>query len=103
ASGFCFPVGVTTNTFVVTAANSQTASCSFTVTVSDNEPPAISCPSNVSVNNDPGQCCAVVNYTAPVGTDNCPGPNDSSDRRAGQRLLLPGGSDDQHFRGDCCE
>ncbi|MBK6622571.1 MAG: DUF5011 domain-containing protein [Saprospirales bacterium] len=82
ASGFCFPVGVTTNTFVVTAANSQTASCSFTVTVTDNEPPAISCPSNVSVNNDPGQCCAVVNYTAPVGTDNCPGQ--STAQTAGQ-------------------
>ncbi len=82
ASGFCFPVGVTTNTFVVTAANSQTASCSFTVTVTDNEPPAISCPSNVSVNNDPGQCCAVVMYTAPIGTDNCPGQ--STAQTAGQ-------------------
>ncbi|MBK6903467.1 MAG: HYR domain-containing protein [Saprospirales bacterium] len=82
ASGFCFPVGVTTNTFVVTAANSQTATCSFTVTVTDNEPPAIACPSNVSVNNDPGQCCAVVNYTAPVGTDNCPGQ--STAQTAGQ-------------------
>jgi hypothetical protein len=73
ASGVAFPVGVTTNTFTVTAANGQTASCSFTVTVTDNEPPAITCPDNISVNNDAGLCSAVVNYTAPVGTDNCPG------------------------------
>jgi hypothetical protein len=71
ASGVAFPVGVTTNTFTVTAANGQTASCSFTVTVADNEPPAITCPDNISVNNDAGLCSAVVTYTAPVGTDNC--------------------------------
>jgi hypothetical protein len=73
ASGSAFPVGITTNTFTVTAANGQTVSCSFTVTVTDNEPPAITCPDNISVNNDAGLCSAVVNYTAPVGTDNCPG------------------------------
>ena len=32
-SGSIFPVGVTTNTFQVTATNNQTATCSFTVTV----------------------------------------------------------------------
>ena len=31
------------------------------------------CPADITVNNDPGQCGAVVNYVAPVGTDNCPG------------------------------
>ncbi|MDP2385741.1 MAG: HYR domain-containing protein [Bacteroidota bacterium] len=34
--------------------------------------PVISCPGNIDVNNDPGQCGAIVNYTAPIGTDNCP-------------------------------
>ena len=33
ASGATFPVGMTTNTFTVTAANGQLASCSFDVTV----------------------------------------------------------------------
>ncbi|MBK7337316.1 MAG: hypothetical protein IPJ00_14630 [Saprospirales bacterium] len=47
------------------------------MTVNDNEAPAIVCPSNESVNNDPGQCCADVIYTAPVGTDNCPGESTS--------------------------
>lgn len=33
--------------------------------------PAITCPGNITVNNDPGNCSAVVNYTPPVGTDPC--------------------------------
>jgi hypothetical protein len=33
--------------------------------------PQISCPSNITVNNDPGTCGAVVNYTTPVGTNPC--------------------------------
>jgi len=33
--------------------------------------PAITCPANITVNNDAGNCSAVVNYTAPVGTDPC--------------------------------
>ena len=73
ASGSAFPLGTTTNTFVVTDAVGHTASCSFTVTVNDTENPTISCPSNITVNNDAGVCVAAVTYTAPVGVDNCPG------------------------------
>ncbi|MBK8658632.1 MAG: HYR domain-containing protein [Bacteroidetes bacterium] len=50
ASGSTFPVGVTTVTHQVTASNGQTASCSFTVTVVDNQAPTITCPANISVN-----------------------------------------------------
>ncbi|MBL7822498.1 MAG: HYR domain-containing protein, partial [Saprospiraceae bacterium] len=75
ASGAAFPVGVTTNTFKVTDASGNTATCSFTVTVNDTQLPVISCPANISKNNDPGLCAALVNYTAPTGTDNCPGAN----------------------------
>jgi hypothetical protein len=73
ASGSTFPVGVTTNTFEVTDAAGNKASCSFTVTVTDNENPVISCPANIAVNVDAGICGAIVNYSAPVGTDNCAG------------------------------
>ncbi len=31
------------------------------------------CPANITVSNTPGVCGAVVNYTTPVGVDNCPG------------------------------
>ncbi|MFN8396250.1 MAG: HYR domain-containing protein [Bacteroidia bacterium] len=53
ASGASFPVGVTTNTFRVTDAAGNSTTCSFTVTVNDNQAPAITCPANVSVNNTP--------------------------------------------------
>jgi len=33
--------------------------------------PSITCPGNISVNSDSGICGAVVNYTAPIGTDTC--------------------------------
>ncbi|NOT38730.1 MAG: HYR domain-containing protein [Saprospiraceae bacterium] len=75
ASGTAFPVGVTTNTFTVTDASGNTKTCSFTVIVTDNELPAISCPANIVTNNDPGVCIAVETYATPSGTDNCTGQN----------------------------
>ncbi len=73
ASGSTFPVGTTTVTYTVTDGSSNTTSCSFTVTVTDTTLPTIICNANITVGNDPNMCSAVVNYTAPVGTDNCPG------------------------------
>ena len=57
----------------VTDGVGNTATCSFTVTVNDSEPPSISCPANIVAAIDPGQCAAVVTYSPPVGSDNCPG------------------------------
>lgn len=73
ASGATFPVGTTTNTFRVTDAAGNTATCSFTVTVVDNEPPTFNCSPNITVNTAPGQCQAVVNYPTPTISDNCIG------------------------------
>jgi len=41
ASGKVFPVGLTTNTFLVTDSQGNTAKCSFTVTVLDKQPPLV--------------------------------------------------------------
>ncbi|MBK9689496.1 MAG: HYR domain-containing protein [Saprospiraceae bacterium] len=68
-----FPLGVTTNTFVVSDGAGNTAACSFTVTVTDNEDPHITCPASSTVDTDVNMCSAFVNYTSPVGTDNCSG------------------------------
>ncbi|UKN00093.1 HYR domain-containing protein [Paracrocinitomix mangrovi] len=73
ASGTLFPIGTTTVTYQVTDASGNSTTCSFDVTVNDNENPAITCPANITVNNDPGVCGALVTYTTPTGTDNCPG------------------------------
>nr|WP_242133148.1 HYR domain-containing protein [Aestuariivivens marinum] len=71
ASGSVFPIGTTTNSFTVTDASGNTASCSFTVTVVDSEAPTIACPLDINVNNDPGKCDAVVTFNTPLGDDNC--------------------------------
>ena len=69
ASGSFFPVGTTT----VSCTSSAGPTCSFTVTINDTQPPTITCPANITVSNDPGQCGAVVNYPPPTVSDNCPG------------------------------
>ncbi|MBK8112911.1 MAG: HYR domain-containing protein [Saprospiraceae bacterium] len=60
ANGATFPVGTTTNTFRVTDAAGNTATCSFTVIITDNELPSITCPANVSQNVTSGTCGRVV-------------------------------------------
>ena len=70
-SGTSFPVGTTTVTATATDTDGNVASCIFNVTVTDDEDPAITCPADLTVSNDPGQCSAIVNYSLPTGTDNC--------------------------------
>ena len=48
--------------------------CTNYVLVLDQTPPTITCPADLTVTNDPGQCGAVVHYAAPVGQDTCAGP-----------------------------
>jgi hypothetical protein len=67
-----FPIGTTTNTFVITDAAGNTATCSFDVTVIDNQAPAINCAYDIVVDNDSGVCGAVVIYNV-SSSDNCPG------------------------------
>ncbi len=47
--------------------------CTFTVDITDAEPPSISCPSNIAVNTASGVCTAPVSFDAPSYADNCPG------------------------------
>jgi hypothetical protein len=86
ASGASFPAGSTTNTFTVTDAFGNTASCSFTVNIADNQAPAITCPTNIVATVNPGLCAATVSFSAPTGTDNCPGATTT------QTSGLPSGS-----------
>jgi len=87
SSGSDFPVGTTTNTFVVTDAAGNTGTCSFDVIVSDNENPTITCPADITVNNDPGVCGAVVTFT-PTVTDNCSGSTVSSSPASGSLFAV---------------
>lgn len=71
-TGISFPVGVTT---VTVTSDATGASCSFTITVVDNENPVITfCPASKTVNMDPGVCYATassVNAGTATATDNC--------------------------------
>jgi len=73
APGSFFPVGVTEVKYELSDTIGNISTCRFTVTVEDNELPVITCVQNIEKENDPGKCGAIVTYTAPVGTDNCPG------------------------------
>ncbi|MGC1391256.1 MAG: DUF2341 domain-containing protein, partial [Bacteroidales bacterium] len=72
APGDVFPVGTTMVTYTFTDLASNTSTCSFNVTVSDNTAPVISgCPANINVNNVPGACATVAFWTEPTAVDNC--------------------------------
>lgn len=77
ATGTSFPIGTTVNTFEVTDALGLTATCSFSVTVTDAElPTVVNCPSSFS-------SCNPISWTPPIITDNCLGLQVSSTHTPG--------------------
>ena len=70
--GTSFPVGVHTVTYVATDLASNTSSCSFLVTVMDDEPPTnIVCPTPANPYfNDTNLCSATLSFSA-TAMDNC--------------------------------
>ncbi|HKQ07129.1 MAG TPA: HYR domain-containing protein [Blastocatellia bacterium] len=73
ASGSAFSKGVTTVTCTASNGSSPDATCTFTVTVSDNQAPQVACPASFSQSTDANACTAVVTYATPTATDNCSG------------------------------
>ena len=73
SSGATFPIGTTTVTYTITDLGGNSSTCSFTVTVEDNEDPVLTCPDDVTVFTRQGTCDAVAEWDAPTLTDNCPG------------------------------
>eukprot|EP00667_Euglena_gracilis_P000070 EG_transcript_70 len=70
ASGTAFFFGTTAVQYNATEAASNLASCSFTVTILDVEPPTLTCPANITVLMDTGKSNAVVSWAAPTASDN---------------------------------
>jgi len=91
-SGDTFPVGTTTVNYTVTDAAGNTATCSFDVTVNDTEDPTITCPMDITIDNNPGVCGAIVNWTPPTTTDNCPGETASQTAGLPQGATFPIGT-----------
>ena len=72
--GSAFPVGTTTVTYTAQDSAGNQATCSFTVTVEDNEVPTISCPADIIVSIPPGDTSATITFANPMFSDNCSTP-----------------------------
>ena len=72
--GSLFAEGIQTIEYTATDAAGNFENCTFTIMVQpDAQKPSLSCPSNLNVPMDVGQCGAVVNWATPNATDNCDG------------------------------
>ena len=69
-SGSVFAVGSTT----VTCTSASEVDCSFTVTIVDETPPSVTCPTGFTVPLPAGRTSTVVNYPPATATDNCSVP-----------------------------
>ncbi|GEM_PF-2310446 len=71
-NGGFFPVGNTTVTYTAVDDKGNVATCEIYISITDNQPPALSCPSNQPpVNTNLNLCSAEVNFPQPTATDNC--------------------------------
>jgi len=83
-SGDFFHVGTTTVQYTATDIYGNSSSRSFTVTINDNEDPEIDhMPSDITVNNDHGDCGAHVSWDEPTASDNCEVESFDSDEDSG--------------------
>jgi subtilisin-like proprotein convertase family protein len=67
----CADVGPNNVTLTVTDVNGNTSTCVAVVTVEDDLPPTIACPSDITVNTGAGLCSAIVTFPMPLVLDNC--------------------------------
>ncbi len=67
-SGSLFPPGQHLMSYLATDGSGNQAACDFTVTVTDDEPPVISCPADIQYG-----CDQTVTFSGALATDNCPG------------------------------
>jgi hypothetical protein len=85
SSGMSFPVGDTTVTLTLDDINGNSASHSFTITVTDNEAPELAAmPGSMSSTNDADQCGASASWSEPTSSDNCPGEGTTSSHTSGE-------------------
>jgi hypothetical protein len=84
-----YPKGTTTIHWTATDGSGNSSSCDQTVTVNDNEAPAITCPANITSSNDPGTCSADINPGTATATDNCGSATVAGTRSDAQPLNAP--------------
>jgi hypothetical protein len=84
-----YPKGTTTITWTATDGAGNRSSCTQTITVNDTQNPVISCPANITANEEPGTCAAHVNPGSPTASDNCGSASVSGSRSDGRPLTDP--------------
>lgn len=72
ASGTTFSFGNNVVTVTATDADNNSSTCTFNVNINDFTAPALSCPGNTTVNNDPGICGKYFSYVVSAN-DICDG------------------------------
>jgi uncharacterized repeat protein (TIGR01451 family) len=99
-AGNTFQKGTTTITWKVTDAGGNVATDTQDVTVIDNTPPTISCPSNIVVNLPLNSTAnsMVVTYQTPVGTDNCAGATTTQTAGLASGAVFPVGTTTNTFK-----
>jgi T5SS/PEP-CTERM-associated repeat protein len=80
--------GTNAVTFTVVDNLGASNSCAATIVVLDTTPPGITCPANIITNAPAGQTSMILNYPAPVVTDNCPGVTTNSSPASGSVFPL---------------
>jgi gliding motility-associated-like protein len=65
-----FPLGTTNVTYTATDDTGNESLCNFSVTITDDTAPVISCPDNITMMAENG-CTAVVTWQEPTPVDNC--------------------------------
>ena len=95
-----YPKGTTTITWRATDDAGNYSECQQTVTVNDEEPPTITCQANITVYVAPNSTdtSAVVNYTTPVGQDNCAGSTTTQEAGLPSGSSFPVGTTTNTFR-----
>ncbi|HVM59820.1 MAG TPA: HYR domain-containing protein [Verrucomicrobiae bacterium] len=90
ASGSTFAIGTNSVTCLTIDGSGNTNNCAFTVTILDDEPPVVSCPTNIVAFADSAQCTkSNVTYSATAG-DN--GPNVTLSCSPSSGSTLPAGT-----------
>jgi len=70
-SGSIISEGISTIGFESIDRNNLRDSCEFTITVTDNTPPSIWCPPDITIQTIIGSCSATISYSHPIVSDNC--------------------------------
>lgn len=75
SSGSVFPTGTTLQSYEGTDPSMNTFTCTFTVTVIDNQAPSLTnCPSGtITEYSTSTECAPAVYWSEPIASDNCPG------------------------------